>query len=526
MTVHWLIWDAASIQIADRMMANDRLPNLERLVKNGEMASLQLRLLNAQTPSALTAQFTGQNPAYFGIGGYNTPIFENDKVTLKFSQSFINENVKNSVLWNPNNIGDKKTALCQIPFGASSRVAFDGYSRIISPAFTFNWNKEQTGPAQAEIADETISIRRVEDCTKIWYEIYVNRNKGATCFRIGLDRFLNPKDHDVWVDSAVHFKVYAFTDESLNEILLFTDAIKYDYNGISDSHAFRKRVGGFIGKAYGRFYRQGRFGPPRYKGGGGRAEEIYRNLLWQSAEFFSRLQMYFQEQEYFDFIVAYQPCIDEMSHEIYGWYANAHNQDDQKFYYEMLCYSYDLADRHLGKILDQAKKSDVIFLTSDHGIYSVLYDVYLNVILKNLGFLTLDSNGRIDLASTKAFYHPAGSGALFFHADTRRNERIRILKELMSYKINGVSVIKGAQETEGHRILGDFFLQVEANMNLLADLGNVEFSNSLKTGCHTMRADDMSMRALFATNQQFSNRSDILYNTDVNGIIQQCLINS
>ncbi|HZH82014.1 MAG TPA: alkaline phosphatase family protein, partial [Phototrophicaceae bacterium] len=82
---------------------------------------------------------------------------------------------------------------------------------------------------------------------------------------------------------------------------------------------------------------------------------------------------------------------------------------------------YRTSDEHLGLLLGKRPSDTIVALISDHGMQGVNKRVALNRALQESGLLTLDTQGKIDLAKTKVLYPAVNNGYLLINSTDRKN---------------------------------------------------------------------------------------------------------
>jgi predicted AlkP superfamily pyrophosphatase or phosphodiesterase len=113
----------------------------------------------------------------------------------------------------------------------------------------------------------------------------------------------------------------------------------------------------------------------------------------------------------------------------------------------------ELLDGYLGKLFDQLRagsrwEETTVVLVSDHGFAAVEHEVRVGMLLRTLGLLEVEPDGK--LKSWRAFFWPqGGSAALYLHPDATAEDRHKlddVLKLLQSNPAYGVGrVFRGAE---------------------------------------------------------------------------------
>lgn len=531
---YWLIWDAASKDITDRLLQENALPNLKKLVADGIYCRLKTRQLNCQTPCALAVQFAGKSAEELGISGFHTPLLNGHIPTLNYRSSFENESISKYCLWNEKELRDKKIALCQIPYAQSlfgNAVSLECYKNHRQKYWLLCENEEQWEKDEVHgksvytdfvYGDQKLSICILRD-RKGQADIHISTPKRDFCIRLNNEnQFMKVipfpfQDH-------LETNLYIALKENGECIFLFSDVYDYVSSDESQLRGIRQAAGPFQGKGYGRIYRNHGFGLPQYMGGSGRAEQIFMFVVDNMAECFERLNNYFISDRSNEIIISYQPCIDEVSHEFYGWYYNAKTENEKKFYWKLLKQAYIFADRHLGILLDREDGDRQVIVSSDHGVYSVNHFFYINSWLKKCGYLKADEKGHIDIRETKAFYHPAGNGALYFDQSIKDT----LFKELSEVEILGQKIVKDiVLMNQSCKIFGDAYLIPCSGTAFSPDMENVIFEKAIKTGCHTSNVGDSSLDGILVSFKKLkvNRKHQDIYNTEIKEFVKKCFQN-
>lgn len=514
----WLIWDAASFYIVQKLFKEGAAKNLKKVEKIGGSAAVSLHEFNCQTPCALAVQFTGYRPAMFGIGGYYTPLYnEKGERQLLYDLTFKNKKVGKEVLWNKKFIGNKSVSLGQIPYlppNFQNISNIDGFSELLYESKIFysnemEWYMENNYKVSfVNVFNKEFKVGIKND--DVLLESLENHEI------IKITKNINDKN-DFWLDESSGFKFFVFTGEENKTLFFFSNVYRYNTKNIAVNCKFRKNIGVFFGVAYGRKYRGGVFGKPYYLGGEGYAEKIYMSFVLQVAKTFEKISMFLLSNNN-EITVAYQPCIDEVSHEFYGLWKNSHS-DIKDYYWQLIKKAYDYADDHLGAILKKMKKNDVIFITSDHGIYDVDKEFYINEFLCRKGYLKF-ANDKIDYIKTLVYYHPCNSGALYFNCDKSVQETV--LRELLELKICNRKIIEEIIPTCEEKVFGDYFVIPADGIVIEAKRNEIIYDDTRKTGCHMVNNQKKSMQAILFSNFELKISSDV-NNTDIKDIILSAL---
>jgi predicted AlkP superfamily pyrophosphatase or phosphodiesterase len=138
--------------------------------------------------------------------------------------------------------------------------------------------------------------------------------------------------------------------------------------------------------------------------------ESYFEQADRLAEFLTRATLLALARPDWDLLLAYQPEVDEVSHEFFlaDPRQEGYSPERAARFAGWVDAAYALADRSLDRIEKALAPGDAIFVTSDHGMVPLLTAVFPNEILRQAGYLRLAADGKIDPGSAAVAI--AGSG--------------------------------------------------------------------------------------------------------------------
>ena len=96
-------------------------------------------------------------------------------------------------------------------------------------------------------------------------------------------------------------------------------------------------------------------------------------------------------------------------------------------------WSYRLADKVVGEIMNSLNEDEYLFVVSDHGMEPAHSTLSPNKVLKDAGLLTVDQKNKIKYKESKAFAIPSGSAAhVYINLQNREKDGIVPLEEYES----------------------------------------------------------------------------------------------
>ncbi len=537
----WIVWDAASMDTVERLLQEDKLPNLKSLLQNGTSCRVKLKQLNCQTPAALATMFTGLTPYRHGIGGYYTPQIEEGKSLLSKKVSFNEESIHDYSIWRWAVENGRTVSLVHTPYVKNIEIEqleqykfqIYGYHRMISRGRVFlstamAWEKSifysnmddkgySSECSVIEIEGLQFQIDMIERETEIIAAVaYAECN---TCIEIKVGCATSFESHDIKLDSETAVQIYAFFKPGGSGEIVFVFSGIYQMTSITgiDIERFIDETGVFLGEGFGRYYRKGFFGKTLERGGTGEAEAAFINLLDKIASYYERVSRYSIINHMADISIIYQPCIDEMAHEFTGFVdplCRLYSSEYSSQYRDCYIKAYEMADRHLGEVLDCMPEGCTVVVTSDHGMGTVSDMFNINEYLKLNGLLDFDQQGGIDLTKTMAFYHPADNGAIFINTENYLGgivsldekqliiEKVVKLLENCRNEATGEAVIRKINricdyDMENKNIYGDIFVEPSYGYSIKPGQAKKVIEDTNKSGSHHSNAEFDCMDAIF-----------------------------
>jgi predicted AlkP superfamily phosphohydrolase/phosphomutase len=185
-------------------------------------------------------------------------------------------------------------------------------------------------------------------------------------------------------------------------------------------------------------YQSGLYGPTLWQGGTGEAERRILEIVERDCDLLASGSTFAWNHWKPDLMFHYTPMSDSAGHTWMGALDPSSSRHDPKLaakiwpLYEKV---YQLQDRWLGKLLDLAGPENIVCLVSDHGMQGNHNTVYVNTILARAGLVAWDASGRLDLFKTKVCAPPYGEFFLVVNGTDRKGgivepgERDRVLSE-------------------------------------------------------------------------------------------------
>jgi Type I phosphodiesterase / nucleotide pyrophosphatase len=413
--VFWLLVDGLPLWVAGRYSQRPReLPALAWLHRENRIAALAPAFPNCQTPPSLFTLFSGVPPASHGVHGFDVPVLGGPD-PLATRPAFDDYPSDIPMIWDLYAERQQSIRLCHLPFvqtgrlGPALRSASFGFVRAAVAAAALPL---PSYPKTLELPETDLMLFR--DCA------------GTNGCRISV---LSPRDspQSAPLDlPAGKWMTLSLTEdlETLigrfrvdgEERLLLSGAWRIRYHGDVQHTDF---VGlPFAGGGFSKLYREQHFGRTLHDGGDGSAEEILCSGLRFIGERCWAEARWAQARGDSCLIVAYQPILDLLFHELLGFLS-----EDLRFSNPrtaaradaLLLQALKDLDRNLLAIIGASAEGDRVLVSSDHGMKPIDTIIYPNAALRENGWLVATDSGRIDAARSVAFFHPAENGLVCFN---------------------------------------------------------------------------------------------------------------
>ena len=526
--VIWLIWDAAANWVVNRLVEEGRLPALKKLAEMGVRAAALPPFPNCQTPPSLATLFTGCWPAQHGIFGFNMPKIDSEDGMLSMTSGFEVRNLRAEPIWQTAKKQNCNVALVHIPWHDAQLVsncgpcdfAIEAFRRQIAQGGIIKFSKAEIAKRKRKmIAIPSFELEIGVEGGRLYIEDLKSSTKGIideSKFRDGDSRC----SLELELGRGIVFQVLKWS--RIDGLILWHSGV-WDCAAIPDSELsnFYQKTGPFCGTAAGSSYRKGELGKRLIDGGDGEAEMLLMATVETTSDYFTRASgVALESFSDVDLSIHYQPCIDDIQHELIGWCdprSLAYEKNYAEEAWEVIGQVYAMADKHLGLLMDEFSDDCTIVLSSDHGMVGVARNVYVNEVLSQAGLLEFDAVGNIDIGRTQILYHPANNGSLWVNDAEKRGgivsrtakdkllEQARVTLAEIRDQINHSQVFKAiypiddAYHGPWDSALGDLFVIPEDGYNLRSDRNSQKcvIAKSHKSGSHITYSESPSIQGIF-----------------------------
>lgn len=522
--VVWLIWDGAAEWVVSRLLREGCLPALRGLIDGGVRAAALPPFPNVQTPPALATLFTGLWPSEHGITGFHVPVADVSRPVTDTISGFDTAALQRDPVWRWVGKQARQSVLVHIPWALAGNAedrqrvfAIQGFSRCLARAGAIaihaaepdHLAEIEIGPFRCALSltSRGLGIRGLPS----GIELSIPH---ASLGRVDERHVLR-----LTADTAVCCQTWKRSgDGSL--LFIHFGAWRAETWPVEEADGFDRVAGPFLGEGLGRLFRSGAFGTPLAHGGNGEAEKVLVATTATLAEHFEAASLAaVRRRPDAHLYILYQPCIDEIEHELLGWCDSqsvAYRPEIAEPVWACIRSVYERADRHLARILEEFGDDCDCIVSSDHGMVGIRDNVYVNEVLRRAGLLEFDGNGHIDLPRTSALYHPANNGSVWINDESRPCGRVPAskrdqvqrraeiaLRGLLTDAATGpvftaIYPLDRPPIPKWPRALGDFFLAVADGFNLRPEpspTGDI-FGPAHKAAAHVTYSKHPSLRGI------------------------------
>jgi hypothetical protein len=403
--VFWIVLDGMGYEQSRRCVESGRFASLSRVSREGYLGSSEPSTPGCQTPSALYALFSGDEPARSGIWGYRMPHPERSEETISGFHG--RPPLGSRTIWQTLSEAGSSFSVMNVAFRSdpvwSGRVpgtdfAFDGYRM-------FRW------PSAHKLNGfpETIEHQGLE------LRVSPGREGVVICKGRSMRTALRAGEGKVLTFSAGASAYALLLRRNLLSLSPLSPALVRGSVEISgarapflDANAFRLTRG---------------------------AEDIAVETEMQP----SRLAMLPKVEMMLEaikattsrLIVGYFPVIDEFNH-VYAHQLETSWPEGRvsKLFSECAL----LVDECIGRVMAEADEDTAVVISSDHGIVPQRRELHVNEVLAGAGLVKRSGNGY-DLARSDGYYHPSDCGLVLCRPTAPRGATLaRVLKALEHVK--------------------------------------------------------------------------------------------
>lgn len=424
-------WDGAPARILNRLLAQNKLPNVARLAGRGFRAEGTIPPFPSKTAVSHFAIFSGTWPSLSGVSGNQSPVLPGrDHTRLETRSGFDAATHQTEPLWISAAKAGKKVLVLSAagsypPGPDQARLA--GNPQALARYIEFSGF--ESGFAESQVIELTQpmmrKIVRVGDTELSLALIPSSGNQPSNVTIRLLDKSWNVTphrsgDHLVgWsgpipvqkgdLKGTTYARVFRWSKSSAS-VYLRSSAGMRGTESTAENERYMKAYGGFH-DAPTELYQAGAFGAPLTRGGDGAAERFLVECIAEDLALAKRSFRYGWKRWQPDLTFHYTPQTDNVGHLWMGVLDPEGPNYDPSMAAKIWPYYvrvWQLQDDWLGDMIHMAGHNTVFALVSDHGMAGVGKTFYVNRILEQAGLCRFDTSGRLDLAHSKVFSAPWG----------------------------------------------------------------------------------------------------------------------
>jgi predicted AlkP superfamily phosphohydrolase/phosphomutase len=428
-------FDGAGFATTSRLISEGRLPNFERLVREGAWSDGMVSSFPTKTAAAHALLFTGQHGHTNGITAnalLRVPPERGSR--LETMNGYFSDSLLAEPIWEMAARAGLDAYVFHAPqvypFRSVPRVfAAHGYTEVqakgavIDPEFApapdrgwlvpDAWRKEAReigftvgatafrgvlfdDPLDPEPGIDSLGIAPASDLSSFVARVKAGR-EGE--FSEPVAAWLSGKK--VWFS----LRLFDCARDGSSFVLYRSGASEMALSAAEFPGAGTTTLEAYAGNGGTDAYASGAFGPTLAEGGDGEAE---RRLLETEEHLLSQLvaQARLALSRDYRLLVLYSPVTDDVAHQVYGYLAPelpGYDPSLAEHLWPVMTKAFALQDRFLGVILETAERDGAhVVVVSDHGMAGTNRLVHLNVALRRAGLLATDARSEIDLAHTLA----------------------------------------------------------------------------------------------------------------------------
>lgn len=553
-----LAWDGTVPAFVRELMRQDKLPHLAKLVEGGVFIDDVVPVFPSKTAPGFAALVTGAPPRLTDISGNRVPRAPREQFTIFESLAgFSAAPLAAESIWSAARRAGKTSVVSHIPAFAGElteqTVRFAGYTMIAGRDGIVTKSAAQSATADAwrnlpasEAAPVEISFSigeskffglLIDDPAddQAGYDTMIlttARDGQALTARLkaapagtGGELFWSQPIAITTTGSQqarCYFRLFDLKADGSDFFLYHTRPTRdLPIEAIGDIVP-SPTVRTFVGNGASILYQQGAFGRTIANGGHGGAEARYLETLSFAQHQLMETNRWAMEHLPWDLYFAYTPFPDEAEHLWRGYLDSslaAHKPDIAERLRPFLEKAYQSSDEHLGLLLSKRPAGVLFALISDHGMQGIDKRVAINPVLQQTGLLTLDRQGRVDLAHTRALYPAHNNGYVLINSTDRKGgivdkqERAEIVRRIrdtfLALRDGERQVVTAVYDAEtdgpalgvGGVVGGDLYIELAPGYDFDPRIAaGAIISGTAPYGTHGTNPEQAAMRTLMVFN--------------------------
>lgn len=480
-------WDGAADWVVDKLLAENKLPNLAKMASQGAAAEYMLASYPSKTAVGHASIWTGTWPDVHGVTGNSVPMLPKSERNFLQSQSgFSSAALRAEPIYVTAAKQGKKVAVLSGTQGypaaphleslgtaAKNYVSFSGFETELAKAAMHDFGAKivpveawtdlprGNGPYREiviRVADTPIYVLAYNDPKDPvgGYDTLLIRPLSRQLNIAKTQTIIKPKpatseDDKAWskpmkvtrgdLYGYVSFRLFNL-DTDLEKVQLYQSKVSMvrGSGAPAETAKYAEAYGGFHDDPFWN-YQDGLFGKTLWQGGTGEAEARVVEVVRHDIENLKRSLRFALKQWKPDLITHYQPMTDSAGHTWMG----VLDRDSPAYnatmaakiwpHYERI---FQLEDEWLGDIMAAAPDYNIL-LVSDHGMEGTNRTFYPNAVLEQAGLLKRTFGNAVEPAQTKIAAPPYGDFFLVINGSDWKQgivlpeQRARILEEATNW---------------------------------------------------------------------------------------------
>lgn len=401
----WLIWDGASHALIVDMLARGMLPHLQRVVARGACTATMPPGPNSETPPGLMTLFTGYEEPDHGTPGFlgAWPATAEHSI-LESSSGFAAHWLRQPPVWVAAAAAGRTVALVCTAFAPDPLLQTPYPWPYPTPAYQYvmdGYNRELARPQLLALEARTTPLTVAERAYEVkkagsGYAVYSVPNTARPHLTLTQPEQLVPLWTDREAGIGAYLSLIRVPGTPGGDWLWCSSTTQMTMH---PAQTWPLELGPFLGAGIGWYFSRSASGK-----GPQLTLDTLTSITCQVAQYFGELAVQTLARHPTDFMVCYQPAIDEMLHQTlrealadwpHGSAARA------------LIAVHQAVDHQLGRLLEGVTAEDTLYISSDHGHEPIQWSLRPNVLLRQAGLLTLKGD-KVDLEHTRALFHSSG----------------------------------------------------------------------------------------------------------------------
>lgn len=551
-----MAWDGTVSLFAQQLLRAGKLPNLAKLIAEGAFSDDVMAGFPSKTAPGFASLMTGAPPRLTGISGNRVPRAPRDQFTILDSLAgFSGAPLRAEPIWATAQRGGKKIIVSHMPTFAEERaeqvVRFSGYNLIAGRDGIVTKRAIQNEPGRpwdnpplsdAEPIEISFSVGEshfvgllIDDPNdpQVGYDtITIATVRNGNDVKVRLKPASPSVSGELFWSAPVsvktargqeaksYFRLFDLKPDGSDLFLYFSrPARDLEFGAAVEASPI---VRAFIGNGASILYQNGGFGRTLGNGGSGNAESRYLETILFAQHQLMETNRWAMRHFPWDLYFAYTPFPDEAEHAWRGWLDSAlpsFRQDVADKIRPFLEQVYVSCDEHLGLLLANRPGGALFALVSDHGMQGANKRVAINQVLQQGVLLSVDAQGRVDLAKTKVLYPAVNNGYLLINSKDRKSgivsqeeraELVRKISELLFSIRDGERQIvtavfdadrDGEAKGIGGEVGGHLYIELAPGYDFDPRIGpGLVISDAEPYGTHGANPEQASMRTLMVFN--------------------------